>query len=128
MTIEEGLYAYLSTYLDLTALIKKRIYPQQIPESATIPAVTYFKVSTERPRSSIGGHDSITNTVFQISIFGLTYAEVEAIGDQVHAALLNYSGLMGTVAVQGCFCVSEIDGYDDTAKEYYQYIDYQITH
>jgi len=132
MTIEEGLYSYLSTFAGIVALISDKIYPISIPQSVELPAIAYTKIAADRPRSAIGGHSGLTVTTFQISVFAETKTEESALTEQLHTALLNYKGLMGAVDVQGCFCLSEINGYDidkegTNTKEYYNHIDYQIT-
>ena len=48
MHIEEALSKYLSTCAGLTALVATRIYPGDMPESCTKPAIAYARISTPR--------------------------------------------------------------------------------
>ena len=48
LTIEEGLEYYLTHYAGLTALISTRTYLNRIPQKATIPCLTFQRISTPR--------------------------------------------------------------------------------
>jgi len=127
MTLEEGLYSYLSTYAGLTALVNLKIHPLMKPQDTELPAVVYTKLSNDRLRSPVGGNWGMQNVTYQLAAYADTFAEAIAIREQLHAALLNYTGLMGTVTVQGCFSVGEVEGYNDVVQEYFANVDYQIT-
>jgi hypothetical protein len=97
LTIEEGLGSYLSTYGGLVALIGARVYLNRIPQKATLPLLTYQRISTPRLLS----HDTsgLTGTAhprFQFDAWAGTYATAKAINDQVRAAL---NGHTGTVTI-----------------------------
>lgn len=134
MTIEEAIFSYLSTYPGLVALIGTKVYPDIVPQSQDLPAVTYTFISDDKPRSAVGGHDGISNDIFQIAAYGTTKSAVSAIKQQIRTALLTaagngYVGYMGTLYIQQCIDAGGIgDGYDNQALEYYSKVDYQFSY
>ena len=116
---EEGLFTYLSTHAGLSALVGTKIYPQVIQQDTTLPAVTYNLISKNRRQSTIGGNYGLVSPIYEFRCYATTYSQAKNIGEQIKSALLNYSGAIGSYTVQGCFYVSEFDGYDSETKEFY---------
>lgn len=46
MTLEEALRAHLIAHPGLSALVGSRVYPVQVPQNVTLPAITYQRIST----------------------------------------------------------------------------------
>jgi hypothetical protein len=46
MTLEEALRGQLIAYAPLAALVGDRVYQMQLTETATLPAVSFFRIST----------------------------------------------------------------------------------
>lgn len=46
MSIEAALYAHLAADAGLAAVVSTRIYPMQLPQQPTLPALTYQRIST----------------------------------------------------------------------------------
>jgi hypothetical protein len=87
--IEQLLYALLSSTTSITAITGPRIYPLQLPQDPTLPAIEY---------SFIGGSSSPTFTTrgnkryrVQIDCWGNTYAEAVTLRSAVKDALDGYS-------------------------------------
>lgn len=96
MRIEEALYAHLSTHAGLTALVGTRIYPQRLPQTPTLPAVTFFRVSGPTIQDFDG--TAKTRARFQLDCWAegdTAYADAHEVADQVIAALDGYGGQMG---------------------------------
>jgi hypothetical protein len=127
MDISVALYSYLSNYAGLTALVSTRIYPTIAPQGATIPCVVIQKISGNR-NHTMQGDIPLTNQIHQISIYAESHASQVAIAAQIRVALNNYVGVMATngVTVQGVMIVSEFEGYDTEAKEFFEKIDFEI--
>jgi hypothetical protein len=109
MTVEEGLYAYLSTFAGLTALVADRVYPQKKPQGNSFPQVSFFLVSEPRDHTLMGATGLPTARV-QLDCWGLIYPDAKAVAEQVRLALDGYRGLMGAVTVQ---CARVTDRHDD---------------
>jgi hypothetical protein len=93
LTIEEGIGYYLTTYAGLVALVSTRTYNKRIPQEATLPCVTYYRISTPRVQT----HDTsgMTGTAyprFQFDAWAATYGSAKAITDQLRTALNGYKG------------------------------------
>lgn len=46
MTLEEALRAHLIAHSGLSALVGSRVYPVQVPQNVTLPAMSYQRIST----------------------------------------------------------------------------------
>ncbi len=111
MTIEEGLYAFLSN----AGIVGTRIYPLVIPQDATLPAIAYQRLSGPREHS----HDGASGMAWarmQLAITGETYSSAKATAELVRAAMDGHKGLMGTIIVGQCLLVNEIDGFTEASK------------
>ena len=130
MTFETALYSYLSNFAGLAALVSTRIYPRQLPQNSTLPAVVYQRISGPRVHA-MGSDPGITYPRYQFTCHGTTPASAEAVSDQIRRAFQNYSGTMGGVGgVTVHYCESE-DGpndYDPTTNSYRSVIDVEIWH
>ena len=130
MVIEEALYAYLSSHAGLTALVSTRIYPLVMPQNATLPAVTFSKISG--PRAHAMQQDAgLAYPRFQVSCWGGTYKQAKEVAGQVRAALQDYTGTMGGaggVVVSGVFLEDENDLYEPGTQAYHIAIDFIIWH
>lgn len=127
MTVEEGLYAYLAAHAGLSALIGTRLYPVTLPQTPTLPAVIYQRVSGPEVYSHQGFSNLVTPR-FQFDCRGLTYASAKAVAAQVKAALRGYKGLMGTVSVNGARIENDLDASDPELGHYSVLIDAVIPH
>lgn len=83
--IEEVIVTKFTAHVGLDALIDGRIYPNQLPQRPTLPAVVYTRISTlfnptrdssrlERPR-------------FQFDAWAATFGEARSVAQQLRAAL-----------------------------------------
>jgi hypothetical protein len=96
--IDESLFSYLSTYAGLTALVSNRVFAFKIPQGATLPCVTFQRISTPRVPShdSVGIGNELAHPRFQFDAWADSYAGAKAINDQLRAALHGKTGLIGT--------------------------------
>lgn len=101
MSAETALYAALVARAGLTALVGTRIYPDAIPEDATLPAVVYQRASTA-PIVSIGGVVFADDVRFAITAWGQTRTSADAVADEIGQAL----------ATSGNPVVDRSSGYD----------------
>jgi hypothetical protein len=119
--IETLLYTRLSGYAGLSALADARIYPMLLPQGATLPALTYQRVSGVQSYSHQG--DSGLATVrMQVDCWGATYASAKAVAAQVKAALSGYT----SSAIGRCHLGAERDLYDPETGRYRVIIDFMV--
>ena len=130
--LEEGLHSYLSTYAGMVALIGDRVYPLRMPQNATLPCLTYQRISTPRisTHDTSGATGDLTNPRFQFDAWGSTYASVKAINDQVRAALNGKTGSIGTapsnITIRSALADNENPEYDPDSELYRSRSDYII--
>lgn len=111
ITIEEGLLYFLQNNAGVSGLVSTRIYPNKLPQTVTMPAITYQRISSPR----IHTHDSsgatgTANPRFQFDAWGATYDSCKDVTDAIRAALNGYRGTMGAVnpvTVQGALIDDE---------------------
>jgi len=130
MIIEEALYAYLTNYAELTALVGDRIYPVILPQNTTLPAVTFQRISGIREYSQ-SGPSGLAHPRFQFSCWAEKYEEAKAVAEQIRLALEGYKGMMGGsdgVRVDAIYVEDDHDIYDPETKEYHVALDAIIWH
>lgn len=128
--LEEGIYSYLTTYAGLVSLIGTRVYAFRIPQEATLPCMTYQRISTPRrlTHDTSGAGNDLSYPRFQFDCWATTYASAKAIADQLHAALNGRKGTTGGVMVRGALIADERPSYEPEANLYRVSCDYIIWH
>ncbi|MGE5553298.1 MAG: tail completion protein gp17 [Betaproteobacteria bacterium] len=114
MNIEAALRMHLVNHSGLAALVAGRIYPLLLPQSPTLPAVTYQKISSIEEYAQ-DGSSSLRRVRFQIDCWAGSYASAKAVAAQVKAALIRFCGLLGGaggVQVGGVWLDDETDFYE----------------
>src|SRR4030042_5808294 len=105
--VETVIYTRLSGYAGLIALTSTRIYPLILPQSPTLPAVTYQRI--DGPRESRFGADPVAHPRIQVDSWAKTYAGVKAVAPQVRGALQLWS----SAATDPVVMTVEIDSDED---------------
>lgn len=132
--LEEGIASYLEGYAGLVALIGDRVYPMRIPQKATLPCLTYQRISTPRilTHDTSGATGDLISPRFQFDAWAETAKSAKAITDQVRAALNGKTGAIGTaprqVTIRAALAESEVPEHVPEAKLYRGRSDYMIWH
>ena len=117
ITIEEGLRAFLVANVTVNGLVSGRVYPNKLPQTVTMPALTYQRIDTPRVHS----HDSSgsAGTAYpriQFDCWAASYASAKSLSDALRGALNGYVGTMGTVnPVMVQSALQEDERFDDFA-------------
>lgn len=127
-TIEEALFAFLSTNTAIAALVKTRIFPLRMPDDQKIwPAIVYFKASGPREvahdRGSGMGHPRM-----QISCYADEYLPAKKLALAVVQALNGYSGPIDQIAQGGAWVDNEIDFFEKESRLYKTVVDVVFLH
>lgn len=103
MNVEESLYARLAAHAGTAALVGTRIYPVELPQTPTLPAITYRMAS--QPTEHVFGESASTIKManFWIQCWAETYSDAQALGIQAEAALDAFSGLLGGAGGYRCW-------------------------
>lgn len=109
MTIEEGLYAHLTAPTSHTyPLAGTRVYPLIIPQDVSMPAIAYQRVDGD-PILAHDGQSKLVRATFQLTCQAKSYATVKAMATALRKDLAGYRGLMGSVSVNYCNQINEVD-------------------
>ncbi|MCG8670209.1 MAG: DUF3168 domain-containing protein [Pseudomonadales bacterium] len=130
MPVEQEIYTRLSAYTDLTDLVNTRIYPSQLPQNTTLPAITYRRVSSSR-FSAMGADSGVVKGRFQFDIWGngvASYKSCVDIRTELQAALQRWSTSGGSTDVFDIFLLNEIDLYETVTETTHLVIDYEINY
>jgi len=126
--LEEGIAAFLIADATIGAVVANRIYPLMIPQGATLPCLTYQRISTPRivTHQSSGATGDLTNPRFQFDAWGVTQKEVKAISDALRAVLHGKRGAMGGVTIRAAIAENEEPEFDPDSELYRSRSDYII--
>lgn len=122
ITIEEGLAYFLKNTAGITALVSTRIFPNKLPQTTTLPAITFQRISTPRVHThDTSGAGGTAHPRIQIDVWGETYESCKDVTDAIRTALNGYKGTMGAVdpvTVQGALIDEErYDNSPDTGMQ-----------
>lgn len=113
---EQAIVARLEAVSGVTDLASTRIYPVKLPQSATLEAITYQRVSTRRGHL-MGTDDGIAYTRVQVTSWAETYSEAKALAEAVRVALQRFSGTVGGLEVLDVMAEAELDLYGDDESD-----------
>ena len=119
MTIEQGLYTYLSEQLDVP------VHSILFPDGITFPAVRLQRIAG-KPLVTHDGDCGMETGLMQVSCFAATYAAAKALAGEVKAALSGYTGEMGELNDATAFVQNEVDIYEPGARVHQTVLDVTI--
>lgn len=122
MSIETSLRTALINDTDVAALVANsdspatyRIYPLRIAQGATLPAITYQRISGPR-EYMLSGPTGRVRPRFQVDCWAGSYSIVKDLASKVRSALNGLNGSMGDDTVHGIELESERDGYEEETE------------
>lgn len=86
MTIGQDIYTELTGDAGLTALVSTRIYPNWMPQEASLPAVSYNLVS-ESVQNAVSGELGLRNYQFQFDCWGSSYGSAQSVAGALISAV-----------------------------------------
>lgn len=87
MSIEARIYAALTGHAGLAALIGVRVWPIQLPELPTLPAVTYLRVSTAPVQHRNNPTPTYSRARFQLDGWADGFDNMIALRRQIRLAM-----------------------------------------
>jgi len=79
VSVEADVYAALTGNAGVAALVGTRVYPQQLPDDVTFPAIAYRNIDSV----PVGGLCEVAR--IQLDVYGVTYSSVKAVRDALRA-------------------------------------------
>lgn len=108
---EKAILARLNATPAVSAIVSGRIYAQAAKQGATLPYVTFARISTnEEPSASLeGGAAQVAWSRIQIDAWAKKYVDAKALDDEIRKALVGFSGTLAGVTLHS---VRRIDARD----------------
>ena len=94
----------------VAALIGTRVYPVIAPSSASLPFVTWRRVSVRR-QQTLSAPMGMPVTTIEYSIFGITYEQAREVADAMRAVLDGYGGTLNNTEVKQTSLEQESDDF-----------------
>lgn len=94
MIIETGLISFLKSDSGISSLVGGRVYPIQIPQGESLPAVVFQRISTYHVQS-MQGCSGLADAFFQITSWASTPLAAKQLSEKCRLALQGYSGTLG---------------------------------
>ena len=113
MTIEDGLYTYLSSAASVVDVVGSRIHAQIRPQGEVLPAITYQRISSTHERHTTGA-SGIANARLQIDCWATGnggYSRAKDLAERVRNAIDGYRGAMGQDTVKSVVLENQTDDY-----------------
>jgi len=121
MEIEAAFYSFITSQAVTSSLVSTRVYPLNIPQEATLPAVAYQRISGGRELTHGGPQQGLLRARLQVTITAVNYDEVKAAAAAIRLLFNGFRGWWGPaqgtgVYVQFCSVEELGDGYGATME------------
>lgn len=106
--INDDFAHYLLNVPQVAEIVGTQIYPQQAPQSAALPYITFFDVF-DAPNNHSTGASGYVEKRLQVDCWGTTYRSAKSLAREVRIALNAFQGTWRMTTVLHCLQISEID-------------------
>ena len=128
MNAHKAIYARLSGFAGLTALVGTRIAPDVIPSPAAWPAVTFHVIHTSTEKVSTSDPDLVMSLV-QVDSFDKTRLGARTVAAQVMLALDRWrQTTAGGVTVDDCIFQTDMDAFEPQSQVYQVSADFRLNY
>lgn len=130
--IEKAIVSVLRNNGNVAGLVGTRIYPHEIPQSASVPAITYKQTSGERDHT-MDGPSGFASPEYEITCWDDSYGTPRVLARYVRTALDGYKGTVGTVVIHIGMLGDELDVFRQlpdikSTKRYGKQLTFKIWH
>lgn len=116
MSAPADLRTYLLANAGVSALIGTRMYPNALPQGATLPAVVYYLISSTHVQS-LGGITAAGTCRVQLDCYAATRLAADGVSAPIVAALRLLSVGQQSIGAGTLVCDIEIQGPRDDQQE-----------
>lgn len=117
MSIESDLRTFLLAQAAVSNLIGTRMYPQQLPDNPTLPAVVYTRISTRYELAS--GNVPAVRARIQLDCWDDNQVTAWDVAEAIHQV----ADFASPTGIEAIFPEDEDDGFDTDAQLYRRRID-----
>jgi hypothetical protein len=114
MTMVTDLVQYINTISAVTTLVSTRVYPDILPQSPTLPAITYSQVSAVRVRDLTGPAGKSRHRI-SIHCWATTHAGARAVADALRQGIDGFQGWWQDTFVGSVTLENEFDLHEEEA-------------
>jgi len=125
--IDQSLHSVLVSDAGVSAIVAARVYPLELPQEPTLPAIVYFKISSSR-LTHHGTTSKYCEANYQISCVAATVLGAKLLAAAVVSAVHGYSGTVDSLRIFVCEVISESDLLQTAIEEYAVAIDVSLKH
>lgn len=112
MLLGDMLYTRLTTDATLTGTLGLRCYPDHLPQTPTLPSVSYAIIS----RVPTESNTEIFETRVQLDCWASTYDGAHALANLVQKSLRFYRQTTGGQSILSIYDANQADQYEDTEE------------
>lgn len=130
--IGRGVRTYLAAQTPVSDLVSTRIYPDALPQDATLPCIVYTVISdtSEHHLTAAAG---IGFALVQVDCFAATRLSATAVSEAVRGEMDGYRGAMGSETVRVCHLTNRFFEYGvpeagDDVGLYRSMLEFRIGH
>lgn len=131
MDIYGAIVTRLEADTTLTGLISTRLYPNEIPQGDTLPAVFYMTVSDVKDHF-LTGQSSLESPIIQFTVYASTKAGAAAVASAIKTSLRDYQGTLSDSTVDCIRLINELPSRytsdDGTTKIYTHDLEFEVWH
>jgi hypothetical protein len=130
--LKEVLYPVLLNDGGISAIVDTRIYPGRLPEGADLPAISFFRVSTQRMYTH-DQYDDPNQSAWavarvQINCFAKTEEGADALGEAVLFCLSGYGSTIGGEMIGSVMADNDFDVYDSDVEIFRRIMDFKVSY
>lgn len=130
MGLKEILFPVLVADSGISGLVGERIYPRRLPEGTELPAISWFRVSTQRiyTYDPYPETDAWATARVQFNCWSTFEEEADRVGEAVLLCLSGYGSTLGGELIGSSFAVNDLDLYDSEVEIFRRVLDFYISY
>ena len=126
MSIGQVLKQRLEANAALAALVGNRIHPVQLPQNATLPAITYTRISRKPTQHRSNPRATHNRQRVQFDIWAGSYDSTEQVRAALFDAMAQIQG--GNPRIDVALVQDDRDAFESDPGRWRGIVDYMITH
>lgn len=126
--LDEALRTFLLADEALSALVGTRIYPDEVPQGGTFPALRYLQVSLLADYTH-DGDANLDMTRYQFDCYAPNRPQANQVATVLRTALSRLQKTrIDDICFQSVFMVNALSGYDDGFNQWRMVRDFEIVY
>lgn len=86
-TLTEAIYTHLSTDAGILAAVSTRVYPVQMPQIPTLPAITFTRISTTPTQTRDSAKPTHSRPRYQFDVWATTWDSLDSVRATLRTAI-----------------------------------------